>query len=311
MTAAAGINYCYNANGSQTRRNGSNCSTGGDVFGWDDWNRMASANISGGSNTTYTYNGDGVRTKKTIGSTITEYFQDIAGDLPRVAADRVDSTWNYYVYGNGLIGKVGSDNVARYYHYDGTGHVRAITDSTGAVVERYDYDAFGILRNTPTGLANDRRFTGEQHDNETAYTYLRARYYDPALGRFISKDSFDGVKNDPQTLNGYAYVGNNPVNQADPSGKCPCFAAVIGWVAANPWVVGAIGGYVATQLLAWEYGDDLGDLAEEAWADLTTLWSLENNSEEINVEVKDHGLRHVDEADSEAAKSGSRRGSEK
>ena len=118
MTAAAGINYCYNANGSQTRRNGSNCSTGGDVFGWDDWNRMASANISGGSNTTYTYNGDGVRTKKTIGSTITEYFQDIAGDLPRVAADRVDSTWNYYVYGSGdsLIGKVGSDNVARYYH---------------------------------------------------------------------------------------------------------------------------------------------------------------------------------------------------
>ncbi len=44
--------------------------------------------------------------------------------------------------------------------------MRAITDSTGAVVERYDYDAFGMLRNTPTGLANDRRFTGEQHDAE-------------------------------------------------------------------------------------------------------------------------------------------------
>ena len=56
--------------------------------------------------------------------------------------------------------------MARYYHYDGTGHVRAITDSTGAVVERYDYDAFGTLRNTPTVLANDRRFTGEQHDAE-------------------------------------------------------------------------------------------------------------------------------------------------
>ncbi len=56
--------------------------------------------------------------------------------------------------------------MARYYHYDGTGHARAITDSTGAVVERYDYDAFGTLRNTPTGLANDRRFTGEQHDAE-------------------------------------------------------------------------------------------------------------------------------------------------
>lgn len=109
--------------------------------------------------------------------------------------------------------------MARYYHYDGTGHVRAITDSTGAVVERYDYDAFGALRNTPTGLSNDRRFTGEQHDAETAYTYLRARYYDPALGRFISKDPFKGVKSDPQTLNGYIYSVNNPVNRVDRSGK--------------------------------------------------------------------------------------------
>ena len=212
---------------------------------------MITANISGGSNTTYTYNGDGVRTKKTIGSTITEYFQDVAGGLPRVAADRVDSTWNYYAYGTNLIGKVGSDNVARYYHYDGTGHVRAITDSTGAVVERYDYDAFGALRNTPTGLSNDRRFTGEQHDAETAYTFLRARYYDPALGRFISKDPFDGVKQDPQTLNGYIYVGNNPVIRTDPSGKCPwCVALVL--VAAieitTPWGVADIAGLAVSYM---------------------------------------------------------------
>ncbi len=160
-----------------------------------------------------------MRTKKTTGSTITEYYQDVAGGLPRVAADKTDTVWNYYVYGNSLIGKVGSDNVARYYHYDGTGHVRAITDSTGTVVERYDYDAFGALRNTPTGLSNDRRFTGEQYDAETAYTFLRARYYDPALGRFISKDSFKGVKNDPQSLNRFIYVGNNPVNKVDRSGQ--------------------------------------------------------------------------------------------
>ncbi len=221
-----------------------------------------------------------MRTRKTTGSTVTEYFQDVAGGLPRVAADKTDTVWNYYVYGNGLIGKVGSDNVARYYHYDGTGHVRAITDSTGAVVERYDYDAFGTLRNTPIGLSNDRRFTGEQFDAETAYTFLRARYYDPALGRFISKDPFDGVKKDPQTLNGYIYVGNNPVNLTDPSGKCPCFAAMIGWAAANPLAAGAIGGYLATQLLAWEYGDELADLAEAAWEGLSTLWAERNPAQD-------------------------------
>jgi len=167
---------------------------------------------------------------------------------------------------------VGSDNVARYYHYDGTGHVRAITDSTGAVVERYDYDAFGALRNTPTGLSNDRRFTAEQFDAETAYTFLRARYYDPALGRFISKDSFKGVKNDPQTLNRYVYTANNPVNRTDPSGKCfmACLALVpLGWQVSG-LALAAMTSYVMVEMDA---GHAIADWAKATWDELTTLWS--------------------------------------
>ena len=127
--------------------------------------------------------------------------------------------------------------------------MRAITDSTGTVVERYDYDAFGALRNTPTGVANDRRFTSEQHDAETAYTYLRARYYDPALGRFISKDPLRGSKNNPQTLNRYIYTANNPVNRADRSGKFSmdtgCSALDEGWNCGgggNPIIPVVVGG---------------------------------------------------------------------
>ena len=216
-----------------------------------------------------------MRTKKTTGSTITEYYQDVAGGLPRVAADLTGSTWNYYVYGTSLIGKVGSDNVARYYHYDGTGHTRAITDSTGAVVERYDYDAFGSLRNTPTGLANDRRFTGEQHDTETAYTFLRARYYDPALGRFISKDSFKGVKNDPQTLNRFIYVTNNPVTKIDRSGKSRTEVGACalrgGFDCDGGAVITVIGGAIAVAII-----DDLVDWAKEKLDDLST-WFAERN----------------------------------
>ena len=102
---------------------------------------------SGGTATSYTYNGDWVRTKKTTGSTITEYCRDVAGDLPRVAADKTGTTWNYYVYGskNSLIGKVGADNVARYYHYrrcsiyryDGTGHVQATGEQSQVTFELY------------------------------------------------------------------------------------------------------------------------------------------------------------------------------
>jgi len=122
LTVAAGVNYCFDNNGNQTRRNGSNCTTGGDTFSWDGLNGLNDLTYyapSSGAATTYTYNGDGVRTKKTTGSTITEYYQDIAGDLPRVAADKTDTVWNYYVYGTSLIGKVGSDNVARrqYAHF--------------------------------------------------------------------------------------------------------------------------------------------------------------------------------------------------
>ena len=199
---------------------------------------------SAGTLTDYTYNGDWVRTKKTTGSTITEYYQDVAGDLPRVAADKTGTVWNYYVYGSGnsLVGKVGSDNVARYYHHDGTGHVRAITDSTGTVVERYDYDAFGALRNTPTGVANDRRFTGEQYDAETAYTFLRARYYDPALGRFISKDPLGGSKKNPQTLNQYVYTTNNPVHKVDPSGKIEAVLPTPGCAYSSADICDGVGG---------------------------------------------------------------------
>ena len=65
---------------------------------------------------------------------------------------------------------------------------------------------------------NDFRFTGEQMDDKTGLIYLRARYYDPNVGRFISKDPFAGFTSDVQSLNRYAYVGNNPVNYIDSTG---------------------------------------------------------------------------------------------
>ena len=212
MTAAGGANYCYDSNGNQTRRCGSSCSSGGDAFTYNVENHMTQA-VVGGTTTAYTYNGDGVRTKKQItGGSTTDYYQDINGKLPVVAAEKVSSDWTYYVYGKNLIAKRESAGTPKYYHYDGSGNVRAITDATGAVVERYDYDAFGSLRSTaPSGSPNDRRFSGEQNDAETGLVFLRARYYDPAIGRFISKDPGHPTAARPQSLNQYSYAENNPV----------------------------------------------------------------------------------------------------
>jgi len=108
-----------------------------------------------------------------------------------------------------------------YYLYDGLGSVIAVTDDLGQVVATYEYDVFGKIRNETGSANNNLKYIGEQYDEETGFIYLRARYYDPSIGRFITKDTFAGFGTNPQSLNRYAYAYNNPINLIDPSGHSP------------------------------------------------------------------------------------------
>ena len=101
------------------------------------------------------------------------------------------------------------------------GSVRGVVDTQGRIVKTYDYDAFG-MPSVLSAPAVAYGFTGEQFDTETRLLFLRARYYDPTIGRFISPDSYPPSVLDPQTLNSYAYVENNPINLSDPQGLQPC-----------------------------------------------------------------------------------------
>jgi RHS repeat-associated protein len=78
----------------------------------------------------------------------------------------------------------------------------------------------GASRSETGGQANDYRFTGQQLDVASDLYYLRARYYDPAIGRFMTQDPFRGWAASPQSQNPYAYVMNNPANLIDPIGLC-------------------------------------------------------------------------------------------
>lgn len=92
---------------------------------------------------------------------------------------------------------------------------RQLTDSAGAITDRYTYDVFGATRSSAGTTANDFRFTGQQDDfgaNRGLY-YLRARSYDPSLGRFLQRDPLP-------LANRYAYAGNNPATWTDPTGLC-------------------------------------------------------------------------------------------
>ena len=98
------------------------------------------------------------------------------------------------------------------------GDVVNLTDADGAVTKSYTYDAFGVEQNIDDADTNAFRYCGEYYDAETGTIYLRARYYSPTTGRFISRDTFVGRKEDPLSLNKYTYCANNPVIFTDPQG---------------------------------------------------------------------------------------------
>ncbi len=115
-----------------------------------------------------------------------------------------------------LARKIGSNYY--YYLYNGHGDVIALSDESGNIVNSYDYDEWGNLTSESEQIANPIRYAGEYYDNESGLYYLRARYYDPVLGRFTSKDSVEGDITNPLSLNLYTYVENNPIIYLDPSG---------------------------------------------------------------------------------------------
>ena len=146
----------------------------------------------------------------------TDYHKTAAG-LPVVVRETTGGTISDYVYGTDLISTNSSG--WSFYHADGLGSTRLLTNISGIVTDRYSYDAFGTKRNQ-TGLsAQPFSFTSEQVDSEAGMVFLRARYYDPNFGRFISADRFPNLASQSQSGNRYVYVQNNPITLVDPTGN--------------------------------------------------------------------------------------------
>ncbi|SDG03376.1 RHS repeat-associated core domain-containing protein [Fontibacillus panacisegetis] len=127
-----------------------------------------------------------------------------------------------YVWGPDrlLAKREASTNKKYYYLYNGHGDVVQIIDENGNTVNNYQYDEWGNILQQQEGIENPFKYAGEIQDEETGLYYLRARYYDPAVGRFVSKDTYEGELNNPLTLNLYTYVLNNPLIYTDPTGHC-------------------------------------------------------------------------------------------
>ena len=205
----------------------------------------------------YAYDARGNRVKKSIdGLAVTTYLVDENRDYAQVLEER-DGDGNLlvrYVYGHDLISQT-RDGVTSFYHYDGLGSTRALTSSAGIVTDEYTYDAFGNLLDKSGVTLNTHLYTGEFFDSHLGFYYLRARYMNPAIGRFVTMDSFAGWNRDPYSLHKYLYAHANPVNMVDPSGHMSSYAEIT--VAGS--IIGAMSGiYVYHVTHAPEERDALG-----------------------------------------------------
>ena len=216
---------------------GNTLTAGNESYTYDVRNRQIGY-TDGTTTASYAYNPKGLRSQKTVGGA-TKYF---VWDGMNIVYEYDASAGTTYYYG---LHRVSAGN-SLYYLYNAHGDVVQLTDGTGAVTKSYAYDAFGNEVNPSANDTNPFRYCGEYYDVETGTIYLRARYYDPAIGRLLTEDIIhlrkinilgtlvstyddyqhytiiggvyvDWNKNeyivyDPLSLNRYTYTNNNPVN---------------------------------------------------------------------------------------------------
>lgn len=164
----------------------------------------------------YTYDGDGKRVKKDSG----KLYWTGTGSDPLNESDLSGNMTEEFVFFNGKrIARVDlPSGTVHYYFSDHLGSASVISNATGATIEQEaDYYPYGGERILTAGL-NNYKFTGKERDTESGLDNFEARYDASSLGRFMTPDPMGGHLENPQSLNKYAYVLNNPTSLTDPTG---------------------------------------------------------------------------------------------
>ena len=214
-TQVGAATYTYDANGNMTSKTDA---VGTTTYEYDAEDRLVRVVTPGDGTWEYTYDALGNRVAVEHDGVVTRYVHDPIG-LVDVAAeyDGGGALVAQYVHGFGLVARINAAGDAAYYAFDATGHTRQLTDDAGAVANTYDYTPFGISLQADETMPNPFRYVGRFGiiAEGNGLSFMRARYYDSSLGRFVSQDpiGFGG-----QQANLHTYAANNPVSYVDPLG---------------------------------------------------------------------------------------------
>jgi RHS repeat-associated protein len=239
LTSTPSGSYTYDANGNTLS------DPSGKSYSWDFENRLTQAVAPGTGTTTFKYDPFGRRIQKSGPLGTANYLYDGVNLLEEV--DNSGSVLARYNQTRGLDEELSEfrSGATSYYEADGLGTITSLSNPAGALANTYSYDSYGRLSASTGTLTNPFQYTGREFDAETGLYFNRARYFDPATGRWLSEDPirFFGDKNF------YRYSLNNPVNYSDPSGlqaPAPAPAPIPGagpiiligidvWLAQHDW----------------------------------------------------------------------------
>jgi len=210
--------YQYDSDGSTT------ADPAGKTYTYDSLDRLLTVTGTGLSET-FAYDGDGNKVSQTVNGVTTNYLVDThnltgyAQVLDEIQSGSVNRT---YTYG---LNRIAQDQLISgnwnesYYGYDGQGSVRYLMDATGNILNTYTLDAFGNQISSTGTTPNENLYDGEQMDANTGFYNLRARWMNPAIGRFQSMDTYEGNTEEPLSLHKYTFGSNDPIDRIDPSGN--------------------------------------------------------------------------------------------
>jgi RHS repeat-associated protein len=226
---------------------------------YDARNQLKQVQMGGSTIGAFLYDANGLRVHKTetltdtntqIASTTQQRYHYQGLNVIGSFDEQNQSQYRYYHDGNQILARINEsaftdinveNNAVQTYHQDALGSTAVISNRDGSLTARYQYDAFGNVQ-TETGESesNDFTYTGHERDLSTGLIYAKARYYDPQLGLFLSRDPFEGYDNTPLSLHRYLYAYQNPMKYVDPDGREPvtltAMALYAGWSGLNAGV---------------------------------------------------------------------------